>query len=471
MKQFAASVRFEPGAPARVNGIALLARRAQCLLPLAIAAMILVSAGCGSRKKASARVAEVDRFPHLEVIHAENDTSLVLKRTYTAIVDALEKAELTARVRGAVKVMSPNADIGRVVKKDEPLVVLDIPDIQADLENKKALRELADNQCDQAQHNLHVAEEEVNEAGAEEKKFEAEAKFRESQYFRYAELSKQGTVTPQQADEAKLQLGAAQAAIRAVKAKIQTKKAKLEAAKVEIKVADGRRKVAQAEVDRVGAMVGFATIRAPFDGIVTKRWVDRGAIMRDSAQPLLTVMRTDIVRVILDVPERDIPYLRAHLGKEQTGNPVELFIPSLQEHRPDLDFRGTVSLTAAALDPVTRTMRTEMHLANPTGYLRPQMSGTATVILAERKGVTVPATALVRRGDRTLIYYVANPTGEPPHGIVKPLEVQIGLDDGLRVEIQNPKLTGQELIIRKGNGVIRDGDQAIAIQARREELR
>lgn len=441
-------------------------------LALTILILLLPLAGCDSRKerqKAAARAAELERLPHLEYIHPEKETRLVLKRSYTVIIDALEKAELTARVRGEVKVMSPNADIGRQVKKDEALVVLDIPDILAELENKKALLDQAISQQDQSQHHMKLAGEEVNEAKAEERKQDAEMKFRESQYSRYAMLAKQGTVTPEQADEAKLQLGAAQAAVRAVQAKIQTKQAKYEAAKVEIKVADSKKKVADAEVARVTALVGFATIRAPFDGVVTKRWVDRGAVMRDAVHPLLTVMRTDIMRVIMDVPARDVRFLRSRESKDG-GNPVTLHVPDLHDTRPDLDFKGTVTLTAAALDPVTRTMRTEMHLLNPDGYLRPQMTGTATVTLAEHKGITVPATALVRRGERTLIYYISNPTGEPLRGIVRPLDVQLGLDDGVNVEIVQPRLTGRELIIRMGNGVIREGAHSVAVPARLEEL-
>jgi len=426
-------------------------------------------AGCGSRKERAARNAEVDRLPHLEYIHPEKQTHLVLKRSYTVIIDALEKAELTARVRGEVKVMSPNADIGRNVTKNEALVILDVPDILADQQNKKALLDQSIAQQDQAQHNLQLVTEEINEAKAEEAKHQAEMKYRESQYGRFAQLAKLGTVTPEQADEAKLQFGAAQAAVRAAQAKILTKQAKYEAAKVEIKVAATKKAVAEAELARVTALVGFATIRAPFDGVVTKRWVDTGAIVRDAMHPLLTVMRTDIMRVIMDVPERDLRYLRNRDAKDG-GNRVSLFVPALHDSRPELDFKGTITLTAAALDPVTRTMRVEMHLPNTGGYLRPQMSGTATVTLAEHKGVTVPATALVRRGEKTLVYYISHPTGEPPRGIVRPMEVQLGLDDGVNVEITAPRFTGQELIVRKGNGVIREGSHTVAVPARLEEL-
>jgi hypothetical protein len=112
-------------------------------------------------------------------------------------------------------------------------------------------------------------------------------------------------------------------------------------------------------------------------------------------------------------------------------------------------------------------MRTEVHLENG-GYLKPQMTGTASVLLDERKAMTIPSTALVRVGNRVEVFYIANPTGEPKRGVVKSKEVLLGLDDGLRVEILGNSLTGNELIIRKGNGVVRTGEQAIAIKPREE---
>jgi hypothetical protein len=75
----------------------------------------------------------------------------------------------------------------------------------------------------------------------------------------------------------------------------------------------------------------------------------------------------------------------------------------------------------------------------------------------------VPSSALVRTGDKLEIYIVADPVGDPAKGTVKRLEVQTGLDDGLRVEIRSDNLTGRELVIIKGAGVLRPGDQVIAI--------
>jgi HlyD family secretion protein len=91
------------------------------------------------------------------------------------------------------------------------------------------------------------------------------------------------------------------------------------------------------------------------------------------------------------------------------------------------------------------------------------MYGTALVTLDQRdSALTVPSTALVRRGDKVEVFYVADPSGDPPRGVARRLEVELGLDDGRRVEIRSG-LSGKELIIAKGNGVVREGDTVVAV--------
>ena len=440
---------------------------------LALLLGIMPIAGCHRHRAQAPQLGEVDRVVRLEYIKPTIDDHLSVRRTYTATVEAFEKADLAAQVKGQIKTIFANGDIGQWVKKNEALMELDIPDIKADQENKRSLLELAGNLYEQSQQAVKVAQEEIKEAQAQEKKYHADVEFRTLQYNRQAQLAKRDTVSYQAAEEAQLQLQSAQAALKAIQAQIQTKQARLLTAQAEVKVAESKQKVARAELNRLNALVEFATIRAPFDGVVTKRWVDTGAIIKDAGMPLLQVMRTDKVRVLLDIPERDVPLIHPDDPK-RPGNSVIVNIPALHEIKPDMHFKGThskqptVTLMARALDPVTRTMRTEVHLLNE-GYLKPQMTGTASVLLDERKAMTIPSTALVRVGNRVEVFYIADAKGNPPRGVVKSKEVLLGLDDGLRVEILGNKLTGNELIIRKGNGVVRTGEQAIAIEPKEEK--
>src|SRR5262249_10855051 len=188
-----------------------------------------------------------------------------------------------------------------------------------------------------------------------------------------------------------------------------------------------------------------------------------------SVGPPLTVTRTDVVRILLDIPERDVPLVNAteqNPNKDGKGDLVTLHIPALRSVVSNGEFTGHITRLASALDPQTRTIRAEVHLDNKGGHLRPGMYGTATVLLEERDyALTVPSTALVRRGNKVQLFYVDNPRGDPPCGVVRRLEVELGLDDGRRVEIRSPQLTGKEQIIAKGNGVVREGDTVIAVPA------
>jgi HlyD family secretion protein len=431
-----------------------------------ILAALLPAAGCEKRKAGKPRLGEVERLPRVETVVLGKPAKLEVVRSYTATVESLEKADLCAMVKGYIKDLPADLDIGKTAKKGALLFSLHVPDLVADRDNKKALVDQSEKAEASAIQAVDVAEAEKKETQALVLRYEAEVDFRRAQHARISRLAQSDTLSKQQVDEAKLQLDAGSAALAAAMAQVETKESRLQAAVKERQLATARVKTARTEEAKAQVQVEFANLRAPFDGIITKRWVDTGTTVKDPGMPLFTFMRIDKVRVILDIPERDVPYLRA--GPK--GNSVHLKIPAMKEAAGTEDLTGTLTLLASALDPVTRTMRTEMHLENKVGDkvgdLKPQMTGTAYVILAVRDALTVPSSALVRTGDKMEIYIVADPAGDPAKGTLKRLEVQTGLDDGLRVEIKSDNLTGRELVVVKGAGVLRPGEQVIATPAR-----
>jgi RND family efflux transporter MFP subunit len=292
-------------------------------------------------------------------------------------------------------------------------------------------------------------------------------------------LVKSTALQPQLKEEADLELQTAQAALQTARAQVMTKIERYEAAKRERSVAASKVLVAESELHKVDVLARESTIRAPFPSVITKRWVNSGDTIRDAAMPLLTVQRTDLLRdllrVLIDIPERDVPFITQdeEEGPGSKGNAVEIRIPALENQGED-KYLGTITRKADALDPVTLTMRAEVHLDNKRidknnnhkldkkGLLKPSMTGSAVVTLGTRTAHTVPSTALLRRGDKVEVFYVADPSGDPPRGVARRIEVEVGLDDGKRVEIRSG-LTGKELIIAKGNGVVREGDTVIAV--------
>jgi RND family efflux transporter MFP subunit len=435
---------------------------------------MLAAAGCSTRGADVSRP-DGDRLPRVETVTPRQGFLPVLIEL-SAVVEAMEKADLCARVPGVVDSFrldpkKPEVDIGRQVAAGEPLVKLAVPDLEAELRYKEALHEQAMKQKDQTIEGTKVAAKELQEAREQESRYQAEFLRSQEKHDRTLRLVQSGSLNRELAEESKNQLEAARAGWQAARAQIETKQARLAAMEADLKLAESRIKVAEAEIQRLRVMLDYAVIRAPFDGIVTKRWLDRGAMIKDPGAPLLTVMRNDMVRVLIDIPQRHLPLVNT---KEQNPNPdgegdvVILKIPDLRDVVPGGEFPGHITRMASALDPVTRTMRAEVHLENKAGQvqqpLRPGMYGTATVVLESRKDViTVPSTAIERRGSTARVFYVAELTGTPRRGVIRQAQVELGLDDGKRVEIRNG-LRGDEEIIAKGKGVLRDGDPVIAVR-------
>jgi RND family efflux transporter MFP subunit len=374
--------------------------RILCLLALGLA-MLVVSAGCGHVTARPRRGVFVERLPRFEVMQPVRKR-LIRKLELSATVEALKKVDLSARVPGVVAVLDDKMDIGRRVKEGEVLLVLAVPDLDADLGHKKALLGQAQKQKKLAKESLEVARQEVVEARKLDLKYRADVDYHVKRTARITRLVQDRAQDRQLQEEAERQLDAARATRDANRARVAKQVAKVQAAEADYELAEERIKVAQAEVTKLKEQIAFATVKAPFNGVITRRWVDPGAIIKDPGAILLTVMEMDRVRMLIDVPQRDVANLNAREQNPNAngeGDAVEVYIPALAELPPPRKglrpgtFEGTVTRVSRSLDPVTRTMRAEIELPNPKLHLRPGMFGTATVIVEDRSNaLTIPAT-------------------------------------------------------------------------------
>ncbi len=148
-----------------------------------------------------------------------------------------------------------------------------------------------------------------------------------------------------------------------------------------------------------------------------------------AAKPLLAVARTDAVRIFVDVPEMDAPWV-------EPGRAGRVKVQAL----PDQTVEGKVTRTSWALG-ANRTLRTEIDLLNPDGRLRPGMYATAHIALQERPdAVVLPLSAIVRAPKQAFCWTVQN-------GRAMPAPVTTGLQVGGEVEITSG-LTGDELVVQ-----------------------
>jgi RND family efflux transporter MFP subunit len=169
----------------------------------------------------------------------------------------------------------------------------------------------------------------------------------------------------------------------------------------------GRLDTAVARQAEAEAAMQYATIQAPFDGIVTLRTIDPGDMVHQASspkggdQPLLRVAKLDVIRVKTYVPERDSVWA-------DVGDRATITFDAL----PGRAFAGEIARLAGALDPQTRTMLVEIDLPNTDGRIRPGFYGQARLALEKRDGVVaLPAAAIRSDGGAAFVYAVgANDT-------------------------------------------------------------
>ncbi len=421
---------------------------------LTIAAVLAI--GC-SAKDAHHRQMAKDTLPRVEVVRPTVVESFPRRIELTVTVEPMAKVDLCARVPGVVKTFPETIDIGRRVKQGETLLVLDVPDLVAQRDHKRATFELAKQQKSQVIEARKVLAQEVEESKHLARKFEAEYNARSDEYSRTRMLVERNAQAPEVAQEKLRIREAAQAAWEAAQAQTVTKGVKLKASDIDEAVAESKIKVVEAEIENLDVQIRYATLTAPFDGVVTKRWVELGATIKDAAMPVLTLMRIDRVRVLMDVPDRDAALVNTtdqNPNADGKGDPVLLHFAALAGQSESSEIQAFITRKAEARDSTTRTMRAEIHVDNKSELLQPGMYGTATVLLEKRKRVvTVPSSSVMHRGEGYEVWYIESPGTDSPRGEVKRLRVQLGIDDGNRIEVMSP-LPENAWIITKRSSVV-----------------
>lgn len=232
-------------------------------------------------------------------------------------------------------------------------------------------------------------------------------------------------------------------------------------AREDVDIADGELQEAKADVEELEAMVGYTKIVAPFDGVITARYVDPGALIqasgghetsdgagspgKGSGLPVLRIADIGTLRVYVYMPE-------AETGVVRQGQPATL---TLREF-PGRVFTGTVTRFATALDLSTRTMLTEVDLANPDHALYPGMYADVTLELERHPGaVQVPVGALGGRPGDRFVWVVEG-------GALAKRAVSTGLTGEGWVEVTRG-LAGAEDLVATPDPGLRDGERVRSV--------
>ncbi len=385
-----------------------------------------------------------------------------------------EQTPIYTKIAGFAE--EPRYDIGDRVKKGELLLELYVPEVVQELRVRAAKVVQAKADLKQAREAAKAAKAAERAAHSEVEAKDASVRSADAQVARWkneddrsVRLLGSGLYDQQTADEVKNQLRASAAVLDESRANLVSARAKLEQAsaqynksEADVEVADARVNVAQADHDQWRDWLSYARITSPFDGIITLRNVHSGHFLQPSnsgstskaAEPLFVVMRTDIMRCTVEVPELDAVLVKEH----------DKVVVSLQA-QPGVEIPGEVTRFSYSLDDRARTLRVECHLPNPDGALRPGMYANVKILAKLRNVWTLPPEVIMSDiladGDRNYCYVVQD-------GKAHKMFLQIGArcDEGVQIlKKQMPggkweKINGTEAIVSTNPKALQD-DQVV----------
>jgi RND family efflux transporter MFP subunit len=361
---------------------------------------------------------DVPGVPVAAVAPATLTNDLVLTAEFVPYQDV----DVMAKVAGYVK--NIRVDIGDHVRQGDLLATLEVPELQDEM--AKANAGVA-----AAQANVVTARGAIQRA-------QAEANITHLSFQRIQDvLTKEpGLVPRQEVDvaqsrdlEAAAQLAGAQSALNAA---LQTKSQ------------------AESELSRTSAMLQYASIRAPFAGVITKRYANTGSMIQagissqTQAMPVVRLAENSLLRLMLPVPVNAVAEIH-------DGQPVDVNVVTLGR-----TIEGKITRYADSLQASTRTMETEVDVPNPDGKLVPGMYAEVHLHLADHPNVlSVPVDAIDGLGSSVQHAYVVR--GNELHLV----SVTVGLQTPTRVEILSGLSSGDQVVVGRHSG-LSDGEKVDA---------
>jgi HlyD family secretion protein len=412
---------------------------------------LVTFSGCENADGVAAPVEAATGNGEGNVVTAVAVTRADLTRTTTqpATVHAYFEARVYAKVSGYLKEL--RVDIGQKVEAGEVLAVIDVPEMAKQCERQQrvitqleAEERRAQAEVELARANVTAAQAQQDEARANVEKADAQLAADQAECNRVEDLVQRQSLEGRLLDEARARLdaakaarSAAQAALASAAANVDVYNARVAAADADQATAEAETEVARKQFEELDDMLRYATLTAPFAGVVVQRGVELGDLVRntqtasDAREPLFTITQIDQVRVRIAVPEDDAPWA-------DPGDEVAVRLTALSG-RP---IHGQITRVAHALDPSTRTMLVEMDVQNPDLKLIPGLYGEGTISLEAVAGALVLPAGAVRHtetGD-SYVYTVDNA------GTVHIASVQTGLDDGNQIQITSGLSEGTQVV-------------------------
>jgi RND family efflux transporter MFP subunit len=399
-------------------------KRALVAAACCLVAVLLVIYYLRARREQEAAGNPPAALPSVSVAIAQTG-SMANDLTVAGVFQPFQEIDVHGKVSGYIRHIY--VDIGDRVRKGQTIAVLEVPELQAEVAGAQA-------GVTQTQQNIGRLQ---NEVSMEQANYAAV----HANYTRLKQASDQqpGLVAAQELDDAL--------------AKDRSAASEVEAAKSAVAAAQGQLGVSRAENLRVSSMEQYATITAPYNGVVTMRYADTGALIPAGTaeglnQAVVRLAQSDVLRLRMPVPERDVPLV--HVGSQVT----------VHVQATGQQFPGTVVRFTRDVSNATRTMLTEVDVNNPDLTLTPGMYADVTFNLQQKNdALLVPVSAIVE-GDQPSVMLVDSSNRVRKRAVVLGLtganaqEITAGLEAGDRVIIggQSELQPGQQVVPQPAKG-------------------
>jgi RND family efflux transporter MFP subunit len=318
-----------------------------------------------------------------------------------------QEVELHAKVAGYIRKI--NVDIGDHVHTGEVLAVLEVPELAAQVQGANA--------------GIRHSQDEIVRAQKEVARDEAAhvALHAASQRLKQAAEARPGLVAQQELDDAQAKDMAAEAQVEAAKSSLSAARQQLD--------------VSKATQMQVIAMSDYSRITAPFDGVVTWRYSDTGALVQagtsaSNAQPVVKIAQINVLRLRVPVPESLAP--RVHIGEL-----ADISVQATGEH-----FTGKVARFTDALDRSTRNMQVEIDVPNDRLHLAPGMYADVVLQVQNRANALLIPVQALNHTDSGLSVFVVDKDNR-----VQVRDIHTGLESPNKVEVTAGLQEGDRVIV------------------------
>jgi RND family efflux transporter MFP subunit len=383
------------------------------LVPASVLLAVLSMAACNRQPDVVVAAETTPVVPVIKVARADirNDIKL------TAEFEPYQEIDVMAKIAGYVSAI--RVDIGDRVAEGAALATLEVPEMKNDLARADAT--------------IEAAEADVAAARDELRRAESARDFAHLSFGRITQVAsrEKGLVPQQQLDE--------------LQSRDLMADAQVAAAKSQLAAAQQKSAVARAEQARVKTMLEYTSITAPFAGVVTKRYANKGAMIQagtasqSQAMPVVRLAQDNVLRLVLPVPESAVSHIRP-------GSTVDVMVPSL--HRT---FPGRVARTSQTLQMSTRTMDTQVDVPNPNFTLVPGMYAEVNLRLDESgNALVIPLDSVDAPGATAHVFVVQN-------GRLHSTAVSTGLENAQRIEIRAGLQDGDMVVVGRQSG-LKDGE-------------